>query len=323
MELLDYYLNLVKDRKKTKIEDNFVDNYYLEGYKHILKIRDYSVGYLARLLENYTEGIHLLEIFIEECLSLSKRFDHGCTLLDNNKFTALKFLNGKSILCANEILCLVKNGFASGALSSWRTLFETVTFAKCLAKNDESLAEKYLDYLNVEKVREAETYIKFRPEERKNIQEDLEFWKQKRNKCIDKYGKGFDKHYGWAHEVLNKNNINLYNFFSYNKESDELMHFYKHSNIPIHSGPTGLFYNIGHINGVSGETILCNRSNVGFADPAQLVAHSLLESVISFLLCDPKKEYLKELMLLSLQIKLIAEKFIEAERKLNDTHPQS
>ena len=56
---------------------------------------------------------------------------------------------------ADEIICLLENGFADGAMARWRTLHEIAIVAIVLSKHGEDIAQGYLDHQAVESKRAA------------------------------------------------------------------------------------------------------------------------------------------------------------------------
>jgi hypothetical protein len=53
----------------------------------------------------------------------------------------------------DEILCLLENGFADGAMARWRTLHEIHVVAAVLMRHGESITERYLAHQAVESKR--------------------------------------------------------------------------------------------------------------------------------------------------------------------------
>lgn len=106
-------------------------------YKHLLRFREYNKGYISRLLFDYAEGMELLEIFKEKILAIGNQFYQGNKKNKTYKFKVLTALYDRAVLVASEVITLMQNGFASGALSRWRTLYETSVIAIFLSINEE------------------------------------------------------------------------------------------------------------------------------------------------------------------------------------------
>jgi len=328
MNIEDLFLKKVKSKKCNKFNNeyikNFSDNYLKLGYKIVLENRDYVNGFLARLLHKYTNPIHLLEIFIENCISIAQEFKeiNGEELIKSNKYSyrALRLIHAKSLLNANEILCLIKNGFASAALARWRTLFENTIFAKFIIKNDNNTAKRYLDYMDIETYFECKNYQKYNIDDQ-DILKDLKSWESRKEELEKLYGSDFSKPLGWAIDKFKDNKGKNIKSLSLKKiiedvESESMLPYYKFSNIPIHFGPKGLFYNIGQLNGINEKTILINKSNVGFTDPAQLMALNLYEMTMIFVSLNPNMENYLKFLFLKERITEIAQSFLKVENEI-------
>ncbi len=292
-------------------------------YINILKNRDYRTGFVGRILYTYSEAFYLLEIFFEKCLSILVHFREKniAKMHKNTLFLSLLRLLGRSVLIAGEIITLLKNGFPSGALGRWRTLFETSIFSMLIVSKGDSLAKQYMDYIDIETYNEAKLYAEH--------SEFLEIEKheinipklEKRKLELEKlYGKNFSKQNGW---VINFIKLETGRLPSIKEILIELqqMHmypYYKFSNIPVHAGPKNLFFDLAKINGNIDDKIIAGPSNIGFTEPAQLTALSLYNSVGALLSVKPKEEYIFELIFLRNQIKAIGKKFMEIQEHIED-----
>jgi len=58
----------------------------------------------------------------------------------------------------NEIIILLENGYADGAMARWRTLHEIATVAAVIAKFGDELAERYVHYQIVESTKALTAY---------------------------------------------------------------------------------------------------------------------------------------------------------------------
>lgn len=104
---------------------------------------------------------------------------------------------------ASEVVVLVTEGYASGALARWRTLHELAVVAEFLAGSDVDLSQAFLLHEITEERRERELYRKFHkafaegePPEPDDIEEQLH------KQLISEFGSSFEGDYGWAVGVL-------------------------------------------------------------------------------------------------------------------------
>jgi len=100
----------------------------------------------------------------------------------------------------DEIVCLLENGFADGAMARWRTLHEIAVVAAVVSQHGDAIAGRYLDHQAVESKRALDKYLAcykdlgYRPlpaREQKKIVKAYD-------KAIAKYGASFRSDYGWA-----------------------------------------------------------------------------------------------------------------------------
>lgn len=295
------------------------DDFTASDYSSLIKIREYQIGFSNRLMFSYSKPIQELEIFSELC----KTIGNNIYIRLNNKEEktykeiALRRLHQKSTLIVSEIIYLIKGGFASAAISRWRTLLETSIIALFLALNNETTSERYLDYEIVDTKKELKTYmdnVDFLGFEHIPVEEIKKIEKQY-NLILDKYGKDFKKSNAWASEILDNKQPNLHDFMDY-VNSKYMKPFYKFSNNYVHSGAKSLIYNLGYINGSLYDNTIAAPSNIGFTDPAQLCALSYFNSTLAFLSVSTNKSDLLLLLDLYTKINRIANSFKDCEDKL-------
>ncbi len=59
----------------------------------------------------------------------------------------------------DEIVCLLENGFADGAMARWRTVHEIGVVAAVLSLHGDSIAERYLAHQAIESKRAMDKYL--------------------------------------------------------------------------------------------------------------------------------------------------------------------
>lgn len=105
--------------------------------------------------QNYIESIWgkafaLYKCYIESSTRFSNEFfkyREECKVkTDENKFIALAYINGRAIQVANEILVLMKNGYADAAYARFRTLYELSVIADFIDKHGDNVAKAYIEY---------------------------------------------------------------------------------------------------------------------------------------------------------------------------------
>jgi hypothetical protein len=116
------------------------------------------------------------------------------------QFEAVVTLQARSVLIAREILCLLKNGFADGALGRWRTLHEVAVVAKFLAVHDKHVSERYLLHRDVQSCKAMCQYKEYQDVANLDPFDDREAHTLTENKerIIQNHGKAMLNDWGWA-----------------------------------------------------------------------------------------------------------------------------
>lgn len=116
----------------------------------------------------------------------------------------LLLLHTRACQTTMEIVTLLENGLADGALARWRTLYEIEVIASLINAHGDDLAERYLDHEAVVVKRSMDNELKFTDpasgsrgakRQRKEIEADFDA-------AIAKYGQEFGSSYGWAAHQL-------------------------------------------------------------------------------------------------------------------------
>ncbi|WP_046023857.1 DUF5677 domain-containing protein [Acinetobacter baumannii] len=279
---IDQHLEKLFDSVQADIVNLLLETSYKIGYV-TLKDHEYiNDRFIANLNLRWFESFDLLCLFNIVSYEIAQNIaSNGATYHTESKkntFRVLLKLHARSIQIAQEILVLMKNGFADGALARWRTLHELSVIFLFISKNGEEVAQRYSDYYVVEQSKELEAYNstaqyldfeKISEEDQKRIADSLENLKQK-------YGDTFVKEYGWARNVINSQKI----YFSELEKLvglDFLNAFYKWACNPVHAGIKASLFSLGNLDEPNMLFSLAGASNVGFTDPGQLTAYSLLQ----------------------------------------------
>jgi hypothetical protein len=127
--------------------------------------REIDEGFRSRHLERWAEGFDLLDMLLvvaEETGAAINNTDRPQAAEDDDvQFEAVITLHARAVLVTREILCLLKGGFADGALGRWRTLHEVAVVAEFLAKHNQGISERYLLHREVQAYRAMRQYCKY------------------------------------------------------------------------------------------------------------------------------------------------------------------
>ena len=170
----------------------------MEGAKEMLAAeKEYQEGFEARLYKRWEEPLDLLECLIGLSLVYGQSHrDKLAKLLNETnsaKFAALVKIHQRALQVSNEILVLLKAGYADGANARWRTLCELGVISFFLRDSDNQVSQRYLDHQAIRSTKDAIAYQAYCEELGEQPFEKEEFEKiekEKENVC-SKYTDGF------------------------------------------------------------------------------------------------------------------------------------
>jgi hypothetical protein len=220
----------------------------------------------------------------------------------------------RSCQVTGEIVCLLENGFADGAMARWRTLHEIGVVAAVISKHGEDIAERYHAHQAVESKRAMSKYL--------DCYEQLGYKRlaagtitkveKAYNAAIARYGQSFKSDYGWAAHHL-KNARPTFADIEAEAGYAEMRAHYQMGNDNVHAGVKSMYMRLGLM--TDHETLLAGHSNAGLTDPGQNAAHTLTQ--IAVLVClSPKLDDLIAALLRD----EIPSSFWEADRGLRRKH---
>lgn len=180
---------------------------------------------------------------------------------------------------SEEILYLLKNGFADAAHARWRVLHEVNVTAMFIAKHGHKCGERFYFHDIVDSYEGMKEHKKYehRLKEKGCTSEEIADCKNKYDEVVKKFGKEFKGHYGWAAYIFPK--INRVGFGSLEKdvELDHMRPYYKWASQNIHAGAKGSRNRLG-LEGSSKDFLLAGPSSFGMVLPAHLTALSLSQT---------------------------------------------
>lgn len=283
-------------------------------------------GFENRLYKKWKKPLDLLEcsinISIESGEEHQKKLSKTTDNTNNFKRKALIKLHARALQISNEILILLKSGYADGANARWRSLHELVVISFFLLDNSNDVSKRYLEHIIVKNFKEAEDYRKYckklgyLPIERKEFNK---IKKEKENICR-KYSDRFQKDYGWIpSSILSGRHFRA---LEEHVKLDKLRPLYNLSCDSVHGGAKG-FYRLGLMDDYQDKILLVGASNYGLADPLQNTAISLLHISICLLNLEPDFESKIQMQVMNNYISEIGikavniQKQIEKEESLN------
>jgi hypothetical protein len=241
---------------------------------------DQFTVFRRNLEERWGYGFDALRMLLELCRDIGAEFGERSRRSRSKRHlhlnSALSCLHVRACQIAAEILTLMENGFADGAMARWRTLHEVSVIASILADNGDALAERYLAHEIVEAKRAMDEYARchsllgYGPLPKPEIDRIESHYRA----AITQYGTTFGKLFGWASDYLNNSSPK---FVDLEKAAGRAMmrSHYKMASYNVHASPKGISHRLSSIYGPF--ALIAGASNVGFVEPGQNMAFSLVQ----------------------------------------------
>lgn len=238
-------------------------------------------GFEERLHRRWGEAFDLFNYSIilnhQSGVTLKQQLIENEVPESNPLFAALIRLHARACQVAREILTLMRAGYADGAFSRWRALYEMAVSSQFIGKHGEDVARRFLehkvvdDYYEIELYREHREELGFAPipeEEWESLTEQFE------NK-VGKYGGVFKTSYGWAAPELEENPSRR--AVAEDVGLDRYEPYFAFASDAVHGGSKGTLFRMGLTERAQTEVMLSGPSNIGFTDPAQFSLLTLVE----------------------------------------------
>ncbi len=227
-------------------------------------------------------------------------------------------LHVRACQVTSEIVILLENGYADGAMARWRTLHEITVVAAVISKFGDEIAERYVYYQIVDSFSALKAYernheaLGFRPPVKKQstkVNKDYA-------KMLQRFGKKFGDEYGWAAHHLKIVDRGRVTFARLEEEAGDAMMRspYKMASYNVHASPKGVYFKLGSLKG--SPVFSAGASNAGLIEPAQHAAVSLAEITLLVIGDSP---FFDDIVIGNVVARLEAEippEFGKADRKL-------
>jgi len=259
-----------------------------------------------KLYLRWLEPINLLEclVFISLESIEKQRLKLGADEFGEHKVSVLIQLHARAIQVSNEILCLLKAGFADGANARWRSLHEITIIANFLSDNSNDVAKRYLEHEAIKRYKEAKDFnlhaksIGYVPLERNALAE----LRQEANRLCQIYPDQYYGEYGWIpSSIIKKRNFReLEKHVKWNR----FRPYYNLACNAVHGGVRG-FYRLGLMDDKQSAMLLVGASNYGLYDPLHNTARSLGYITMCILKLAPCFEGILTMHLIGIYLKEI------------------
>lgn len=310
---LENFINLSNDERgeysaslTNRIAKERLSSLYKNTPDYFIKLRNGSMTVKQSIDEIWGQALDLFELLITTAIDITISYDVDINEANVDLYEALSRLQGRACLLSNEILVLLRAGFADGAYARCRTLYETMVISCFITDNGNETARRYLDYSIVNDLNEAKLSIKYN----EILEDDLinnfeiEELEKEVNQLALQYGELFiEGDYNWALNVIQPRNKKKIQFWEIEAKVDFVKHmkpFYKSSSNNIHSASSSLYSYIGSSSEDSHE-VLMGPSDLGIKVPCELASYFINITTSNLILYKTEKiEHLIQISLLNL-----------------------
>ena len=136
----------------TSISTNIFSSMKETMYEEVMKFRADEQEFVARQEQKWYKAFTASEALYIMSLECGESYGNYVSSLDDNvfipnqwTFLALQHIHGRALQIYLEIITLMKNGFADGAYSRWRSLYELSVIASFIKKYGEDTAKSFVD----------------------------------------------------------------------------------------------------------------------------------------------------------------------------------
>lgn len=276
------------------LSETALQNVLKDPAARLLHLENERDAFMRRLALTWADPFKLLDIHVALCqeigavqndwLRKQRRRAKDLAVVD-----VVTRLHGRTVQVAGEVQALLRNGFADGAMSRWRTMHELTVTAMLIAERGPSVAERYVAHIGADSIKAARQYQRFAAvlQHRPISARD-----QKRLDALAlvlerKYGKPFLNDYGWAADTL-KNPNPTFASVEAAVDLDRLRPYFKLASNTVHAGAKGTFFRLGALD--DQDCILAGASNVGLQEAGRLTALSLAQITTVLLLIHPNTD---------------------------------
>tara|TARA_R110000796_G_scaffold17279_14_gene53371 strand:+ start:688 stop:1698 length:1011 start_codon:yes stop_codon:yes gene_type:complete len=232
--------------------------------------------------KRWQKGFDSLETHIVICTEAGESINTECRAeaVDNEDivFDLVVRFHARASHIAQEILCLLKNGFADAAHARWRVLHEVNVTAMFIAKHGHECARRFYFHDIVDSYDGMKEHKKYehRLREKGCTPEQIADCKSQYDEAVKEFGTKFKDHYGWAAEVFPHINRVGFGSLEKNVELDHMRPYYKWASQNIHAGSKGSRNRLG-LEESKEDILLVGQSNSGMVMPAHMTALSLCQ----------------------------------------------
>lgn len=250
---------------------------------HAYRPSEYSEFELfkVRLQERWGKGLDALRMLLSTCR------DHGAVFAEYHRTSrakrgrhqrdALMALHMRGCQISAEIICLMENGYAEGAMARWRTLHEITIVALLIHEFGDKLAERYLSHRAVDRFREMKVFMEAGPllGEQPLTKRDIAKITRGYDVALEQFGENFRHDHGWAANLIPGNSNPKFIHLEKLAGKATMRSYYKFASHNVHAGISGLAMRLSAR--YAPHSLISGASNTGFLEPGQNTAFTLTQ----------------------------------------------
>jgi hypothetical protein len=281
-----------------------------------------SEEFEQRNIVRWKDAFDTLETHIVICTEAGEEFNssYRSEAVENDDivFDIAVRLHARACHISQEIQCLLKSGFADAAHARWRALHEVTATALFIVKHGKKCAERFYYHDVVDSYDGMIEHKKYehRLQEKAPSQEKIDECKVEYDALIQKYGKKFADHYGWASYLFPGHKRVGFAAIEKDVELDHMRPYYKWASQNIHSGSKGMRNRLGLCEAKE-DILLVGQSNSGMTDPAHATAISLSQITIDLLMLKPNLDHVIMMNIILDYEKEVGQSFLKVDLNKN------
>ncbi len=282
--------------------------------------RKLSRDFEKRNIKRWAKAFDALETHIVICTEVGEEFNNSYRpeAAKNNDLVFDLTVRHHARAChiSQEILCLLKSGYADAAHARWRALHEVNTTAMFIVKHGQECAERFYFHDIVDSYDGMIEHKKYesRLQEKAHSQEEINKCKKEYDSLKQRYGKKFTGHYGWASYIFPNHSRVGFAAIEKNVELDHMRPYYKWASQNIHAGSKGMRNRLGLCEAKE-DILLVGQSNSGMTDPAHATAISLYQVTSTLLMLDLTFDHIILMKIMGDYEKQVGQSFLDVERE--------
>lgn len=292
--LIDQWLAENADHLMDEISAELAKDLDSKQPQFVEEIHSELTGFQDRLFDTWRAPLTRLASLIAMCMEIGGEINSEYKSRDELRLSPrcgiIIRLHIRAIQIANEIYCLLKGGYADGAMARWRSLHETAVMLAFLGEHDDELSSRFIAFQAITRLKNATEYnehhatLGFLPID----PEDLTRFQKERDAMLVKYGQEFANENGWAADVLKKKRVTFKDIERF-VDLNHLRPQYAFASKNIHSGVDSVGFKLA-LSMSSQETLLAGPSNEGLIEPIQCASYSLIMSTCTLIDTAPSDE---------------------------------